>query len=98
MGITGGPSEFIDGIGAGFRSLTTSVVGGTASALGRIGQHIGTGVAALSMDEQVSFYLKMRQNNNSKLKSLSDVDEKTSADRRHFLRAEELPCTALPAD
>lgn len=59
-GIVEGPSEFVEGVAVGVGSLTTQVLGGTASALGRIGQHIGTGVAALSIDEK--FERRRRKN------------------------------------
>lgn len=51
-GIAEGPTEFVEGVAVGVGSLTSQVIGGTASALSRIGQHIGTGVAALSIDEK----------------------------------------------
>ncbi|KAJ6225422.1 hypothetical protein RDWZM_003967 [Blomia tropicalis] len=52
MGIIHGPEEFAEGIATGVKSLATNVIGGTAGALGRIGNRLGTGVAALTIDEK----------------------------------------------
>ena len=51
-GIIHGPEEFAEGIATGVKSLATNVIGGTAGALGRIGNRLGTGVAALTVDEK----------------------------------------------
>lgn len=65
MGIIQGPEEFADGVAAGFKSLASNVLGGTADALGRIGNRLGTGVAALTVDDK--FQKERRERINRKV-------------------------------
>lgn len=51
-GIVHGPEEFAEGIANGVKSLASNVIGGTAGALGRIGNRLGTGVAVLTIDDK----------------------------------------------
>lgn len=46
----------------GIRSLASGVLGGTAGALGRIGSRLGTGVAALTTDDQFQAQRRERMN------------------------------------
>ena len=61
-GIVHGPEEFAEGIAAGVKSLASNVIGGTAGALGRIGNRLGTGIAALTIDEKFQKERRERMN------------------------------------
>ncbi len=52
----------MEGIGNGIRSLASGVLGGTAGALGRIGNRLGTGVAALTIDDEFQKERRERMN------------------------------------
>lgn len=62
MGIIHGPEEFAEGLATGVRSLASGVLGGTAGALGRIGNRLGSGVAALSVDDKFQKERRERMN------------------------------------
>ena len=62
VGIIHGPEEFAERLGVGVKSLASNVIGGTAGALGRIGNRLGTGVATLTIDEKFQKDRRERMN------------------------------------
>nr|XP_046914733.1 vacuolar protein sorting-associated protein 13-like [Dermatophagoides farinae] len=62
VGIFHGPDEFAEGIKTGVKSLASNVIGGTAGALSRIGNRLGTGVATLTIDEKFQKDRRERMN------------------------------------
>lgn len=69
VGIIHGPEEFAEGLALGFKSLASNVLGGTAGALSRIGNRLGTGVAALTVDDK---FQKERRERMNKATGLAD--------------------------
>ena len=62
VGIIQGPEEFAEGLANGIKSLAGGVFGCTAGALGRITNRLGTGVAALTIDDKFQKERRERMN------------------------------------